>query len=130
MKRDPEYMALKESLGNALVRRAEQFVPGLSAHMEVHEFATPLTNVSFANVPKGAIYGPEHSPEQFGLGRYRTQGPVDGLLLCGSSVMGAGIGTCVASGTVAAKMAMRPAKTGRIVVPKAIRARIAKHVPI
>ncbi len=126
MKRDPEYKELKERLGMALVERAEQFIPNLASHMEVHEFSTPLTNVSFANVPQGAIYGPEHSPEQFGLGRYRTQGPVEGLLLCGSSVMGAGIGTCVASGTMAGKMALRAPKPTRLSVPRALRQRISK----
>ncbi len=115
LKRDAQYMQLKNKLGMDLVKRAEQFIPGLSEHMEVHEFATPLTNTHFANVPQGAIYGPSHTPEQVGLGRYRPKGPVEGLFLCGSSVMGAGIGTCVASGIVASKLAMqqkRPAKIG------------------
>jgi phytoene dehydrogenase-like protein len=61
-------------------------------------------------VPRGAIYGPEHTPEQFGPWRYRAKGPVDGLYLCGSSVMGAGIGTCVASGMMAARMALAEEK--------------------
>ncbi len=66
--------------------------------MEVFEVSTPLTSTHFANVPRGAIYGPEHSPGQVGPGRFGVRGPVDGLFLCGSSVMGAGIGPCVASG--------------------------------
>ena len=71
------------------------------------EVGTPLTNTSFVNVPQGAIYGPDHTPDQFGLGRYGARGPVDGLYLCGSSVLGCGIGTCVASGAMAGKMALR-----------------------
>jgi all-trans-retinol 13,14-reductase len=113
LKRDSEYMALKNEMGMALVKRAEKFLPGLSERMEVHEFSTPLTNTSFANVPEGAIYGPSHTPAQFGLGRYRPKGPVDGLFLCGSSVMGAGIGTCVASGMLASKLALQETRPAR-----------------
>ena len=108
LKRDEDYRALKEQLGMTLLERAETFIPGLRDHMEVYEFATPLTNTSFANAPMGAIYGPEHSPRQFALGRYQPKGPVDGLYLCGASTFSAGIGACVASGVVAARMAMRP----------------------
>lgn len=108
LKRDAEYMQLKSDLGMALIKRAERFIPGLRDHMEVCEFSTPLTNTAFANVPAGAVYGPEHSPQQFALGRYQPKGPVDGLFLCGSSTLGAGIGTCVASGVVAGRLALRP----------------------
>lgn len=126
MKRDSEYKELKERMGMALVERAEKYIPGLSSHMEVHEFSTPLTNISFANVPLGAIYGPEHTPEQFGPGRYRPQGPVEGLLLCGSSVMGAGIGTCVASGSMAGKMALRAPREPRFSIPSGWREKLGK----
>lgn len=118
LKRDAEYMELKNQMGLALVKRAEQFLPGLSERMEVHEYSTPLTNVAFANVPQGAIYGPSHTPEQFGLGRYRPKGPVDGLFLCGSSVMGAGIGTCVASGMLASKLALRETRPAKLKLPR------------
>ncbi len=107
-KRDGEYNALKEKLGQELVQRAEQFLPNLSQHIEVQEFSTPLTNASYIRAPRGAIYGPSHTPSQFGWGRYRPKGPVGGLFLCGSSVMGAGIGTCVASGMLASKLALQP----------------------
>jgi phytoene dehydrogenase-like protein len=114
LKRDSEYMALKNQIGMDLVKRAEKFLPGLSDRMEVHEFSTPLTNTHFANVPQGAIYGPSHTPAQFGLGRYRPKGPVEGLFLCGSSVMGAGIGTCVASGMLASKLALQETRPARL----------------
>ncbi len=118
LKRDAEYMELKNKMGMQLVKRAEQFIPGLSERMEVHEYSTPLTNVAFANVPQGAIYGPAHTPKQFGLGRYRPKGPVEGLFLCGSSVMGAGIGTCVASGMLASKLALQEARPSRLRLPR------------
>ena len=106
LRRDAEYKAFKKALGLELVAQAEIYLPGLGDQMEVFEVATPLTNTSFVNVPRGAIYGPDHTPAQFGLGRYSPRGPIDGLFLCGSSVLGCGIGACVASGAMAAKMAL------------------------
>jgi all-trans-retinol 13,14-reductase len=106
MERHADYVALKTQLGDRLVRRAERYLPGLSRHIEVKEVATPLTNISFVNTPVGSIYGPAHTPTQVGRGRYRTHGPVHGLYLCGSSVMGAGIPSCVASGVMAAQASL------------------------
>lgn len=107
LKRDAEYQALKERIGRRLLERAERYFPKLSQHAEVFEVATPLTNTSYVNVTAGSIYGLDHTPEQIGPGRFPTTGPIDGLFLCGADVMGAGISTCVSSGSLAARQALR-----------------------
>jgi len=116
LKRADDYKEMKAELGRKLIARAEEHLPGLATHMEVCEISTPLTNTSFANTPLGSIYGPAHTPEQIGLGRYRTSTHIDGLYLCGASVFGAGIATCVSSGVAAGYAAMknRVSLTGRV----------------
>ncbi len=114
LKRDDEYKALKDRLGRALVQRAEQHLPGLSDHMEVFEVATPLTNTSFVGTPRGSIYGPDHTPDQVGLGRFRTATHLEGLYLCGASIYGAGIATCVSSGVAAGRAALRRPRVGMV----------------
>jgi phytoene dehydrogenase-like protein len=108
MKRAPEYEALKSSIGRQLVRAAERYMPGLSEHIEVVEYATPLTSAYWVNAVQGAMYGPEETPDQMGLGRFPngTCG-VDGLYLAGAGTIGAGISACLASGMQAARKAVR-----------------------
>jgi phytoene dehydrogenase-like protein len=110
LKRDEDYRQLKSQFGDALLQRAEHYLPNLRKHAEVVEFATPATNVSYTLSPEGAIYGMDHTPQQMGLGRFRTRTPVEGLYLCGADIFGCGIATCVSSGTLAAKLAMRQKK--------------------
>ncbi len=107
LKRDEDYKALKAQLGRDLVARAEKYLPNLSKHIEIMEVATPLTNVSFVNTPRGSIYGPAHTPEQVAFGRFRSDGPIPGLYLCGASVLGCGLSTCVTSGVMAARRALK-----------------------
>lgn len=107
MKRGVPYEALKESLTQKYLAQAETILPGLKDHIKILEAATPLTNVHFANAPKGSIYGPEHTPMQMGPLRFSPKGELEGLFLCGSSVFSAGIVACATSGHTAAKMALR-----------------------
>jgi len=123
MKRGPEYVAFKEKVGHKLIAQAESFLPGLSQHIEVLEIATPLTNHSFVSTPLGSVYGPDHTPEQVGLGRFRTAGPVDGLYMCGASIFGAGIATCVSSGAAAARAALAQPSPIRVWVRRLSEAR-------
>ena len=49
----------------------------------------PATNISFAATPDGNIYGPAHTPDQVIPFRFSSRAPIDGLYLCGASVMSA-----------------------------------------
>lgn len=105
MRRGEDYERLKADLADRYLAAAERYVPALRQHMKVLEVATPATNQSFVGVPRGAIYGPEHTPQQIGPFRYSAKSPLDGLFLCGSSVFGAGIVPCASSGRVAGRLA-------------------------
>jgi phytoene dehydrogenase-like protein len=105
MRRGEDYERMKAELGERYLAAAERYVPGLCGHVKVLEVATPLTAQSFVRTPRGSIYGPEHTPELFGPFRYAARSPVDGLFLCGSSVLGCGVVPCAASGRLAGKLA-------------------------
>jgi phytoene dehydrogenase-like protein len=107
MRRRPEYEALKERIARQLVRAAERHTPGLSQHIEVIETATPLTSAYWVNAVRGAMYGPEMTPDQMGLGRF-TNGAcgIAGLYLAGAGTIGAGISACLASGIGAGRQAV------------------------
>lgn len=103
MKRGDEYKALKEKVGEGLVKAAERYIPNLSGHLDCVEYATPLTNEYWVNAVRGGCYGPEQTPDQVGPGRFNafTAG-IEGLFLVGAGTLGGGIMPCVASGVSAA----------------------------
>ena len=105
MRRGEDYDRLKADLGDRWLAAAERYVPGLRGHVQVLEVATPVTAQSFVGTPRGSIYGPEHTPDLIGPFRYGAKSPIDGLFLCGSSVLGCGVVPCAASGRIAGKLA-------------------------
>ncbi|MCC6558018.1 MAG: NAD(P)/FAD-dependent oxidoreductase [Polyangiaceae bacterium] len=105
MKRGAEYERFKAELGDRYVRSIEQLVPGIRDRITVMEVATPVTNITYAGSPRGAIYGPAHTPGQMGPFRFAPRSPVEGLYLCGSSVLSAGIVPSALSGFKAGRMA-------------------------
>lgn len=109
MRRGEEYEALKRSLYDRYTRAAERFVPGLRAHVKVGEVATPVTNVTYATAPRGAIYGPEVTPDQMGPFRFGIKGAFEGLFFCGAAVHGGGVVPAAISGLQAGKSAVRHA---------------------
>ena len=106
MKRGADYEKLKEELADHYLGLAETYLPGLRDNISLLEVATPATNHSYTLAPDGNIYGPAHTPEQMGPYRFTSRGAVPGLLLCGASVISAGIVPCASSGRMAGKMAL------------------------
>ncbi|UCF73293.1 MAG: NAD(P)/FAD-dependent oxidoreductase [Deltaproteobacteria bacterium] len=101
-KRGDEYKALKEKMGERLIAAAERYIPGLSQHLDLVEYATPLSNAYWVNAVRGGCYGPEHSPDQIGRGRFTSfTAGIDGLFLAGAGTIGCGVMPCVASGILA-----------------------------
>ena len=102
MKRGEDYEALKDRIGNSTVKAAEKYIPNLSGHLDHVEYATPLSNEYWVNAVRGGIYGPEHTPDQVGSGRFDSfTAGIEGLFLVGAGTLGAGVFTCVASGVLA-----------------------------
>jgi all-trans-retinol 13,14-reductase len=106
MKRGDEYKALKEKIGEGLVKAAERYIPNLSGHLDCVEYATPLTSEYWVNAVRGGCYGPEETPDQVGSGRFISfTAGIEGLFLVGAGTIGGGIMPCVASGISAARKA-------------------------
>jgi all-trans-retinol 13,14-reductase len=108
MKRSEDYERFKEQIGQRLVKAAERYIPGLSEHIKCIEYATPLSNEYWVNAVRGGCYGPEHTPDQMGPGRFSafTSG-IQGLFLVGAGTLAGGIMPCVASGVLAGGKAVR-----------------------
>jgi all-trans-retinol 13,14-reductase len=106
MKRGAEYEAKKNAIADHYVELAEKHIPDLRRHVILREVGTPATNVSFAFTPEGNIYGPAHTPAQVIPFRFASRSPIDGLYLCGASVMSAGVVPSAASGNAAGKLAL------------------------
>lgn len=106
-KRGDDYKQMKQEHETRYLKAIEKYVPGLRDHVTTLDLGTPQTNVTYAAAPRGAIYGPEQTPDQMTPFRYGARCAIDGLYLCGSSVLGAGIVPCAVSGSVAGKMAVR-----------------------
>lgn len=105
-RRGAEYEALKREVADFYLERAERFLPGLRDHIILQEVATPATNVTYTLSAMGNIYGPAHGPDQVMPFRFAPWTPVEGLFLCGASVMSCGIVPCASTGRDAGKLAL------------------------
>jgi all-trans-retinol 13,14-reductase len=102
MKRGEDYEAFKDRIGNSMIKAAEKHIPDLSRHLDHVEYATPLSNEYWVNAVRGGCYGPEHTPDQVGPGRFGSfTAGIEGLFLVGAGTLAAGIMSCVASGVLA-----------------------------
>lgn len=78
-----KYAETKYEFAQHLLNQAEQIFPGIQAHIEEVEVATPLTMMRYLNTPGGAIYGFKQNPEDNLLFRERYD-QVNGLHIAGS----------------------------------------------
>jgi len=84
-KESPEkYAALKTEVAMKLVKRAEEYLPGLSSHIEEMEVGTPRTNEHYTSNTKGSIYGWAHTAEQSMQNRLPQETPIENLFLAGA----------------------------------------------
>ena len=105
--KNPAYLAVKEAAGAALIRRADQLIPGLADRIVIKEIATPLTNVRYGRQPYGSIYGREQTVENMFAHRRSPRTPIDNLFLAGAWIAGGGMSTAMGSGRTAAALAGR-----------------------
>ncbi|MEV8509003.1 NAD(P)/FAD-dependent oxidoreductase [Actinoplanes sp. NPDC051475] len=108
--RDPEYLALKESLTERLIDRAGTVIPDLRRHIVWQEASSPVTHERFTLSSLGSCYGIEMAADQIGPRRPGPRTEVPGLWLTGAStVWGNGIVGAVSSGLgVAGAILRRP----------------------
>ncbi|MEZ4230266.1 MAG: NAD(P)/FAD-dependent oxidoreductase [Polyangiaceae bacterium] len=107
LKRGEEYEAFKAETAATLRAAVDRRWPGVIGDVVVEDVSTPLSNMHFAGVVAGGIYGPAVIPSQFGPNAYSAKSPVEGLFLAGSGVTGPGVSPCLASGIKAARAAAK-----------------------
>lgn len=97
----------KLAVQDALLRRAEQRLPGLGAALRFAEGATPRSFERYTRNERGALYGFDVTPLQVGPGRLDNQTPLPGLLLAGHWTRpGGGVVGVVRSGLRTARLAL------------------------
>lgn len=100
--RDPEYCALKESLKSALLEAFARRYPEIAKRIEVVEFSTPLSTVTFTSHAYGAVYGLEATPRRMLSQALSPRTPLKGLFLAGQDVCTPGVQGALLGGLLAA----------------------------
>jgi phytoene dehydrogenase-like protein len=117
---DGEYRRRKAELTSRLLGAAERVLPGLGAHIDWMESASPVTQERFTLSTGGTSYGIEFAVDQMGPLRIGPQTQVEGLFLAGASTpSGHGIASVMRSGVQAAaavleRNLMRAAARGEV----------------
>lgn len=105
---EEEYRKKKAEVAERLIRRAEAYLPGLTASIEVMEAATPRTMQRYAAAPEGAIYGFAQTVGQSVIRRLPQQTAIKGLFLAGAWTRpGGGAHACFISGMEAGRLALK-----------------------
>ncbi len=86
MKDEPyeKYKALKMSIARTMIKKLEQYLPGISSHIEVMEVSTPRTNERYTLNPGGSLFGWANTVEQSMWNRLPQETPIDNLYLAGA----------------------------------------------
>ncbi|MFB3884056.1 MAG: phytoene desaturase family protein [Thermodesulfobacteriota bacterium] len=114
-KRAPGYEAYKTRLGNALVKEAENLIPGLEGSIQVMDVATPLTFEDQGGRSGGAVAGWSWDYEDFQDEKPKEliRTPIQGLYMAGyqafSALFAGGIPTAMESGKRAAQTVLEEA---------------------
>ncbi len=106
--KEEEYERKKNETAVKLIARAEQYLLGLSKHIEVMDVATPKTMARYGISPEGAIYGFAQTVNQSSINRLAQTTEVKGLFLAGAWTQpGGGMHACFVSGIDAADLALK-----------------------
>ncbi len=103
-RRPKGYAALKEKLTAAMLRSLELIIPGISKHVLFYELGTPLTNDHFVRSTRGGCYGTEKSLRQIGPFSFKQFSEINGLCLCGASILHGVSGATTSGLTLAAAL--------------------------
>jgi phytoene dehydrogenase-like protein len=111
-KRPEGYLALKDKLRAAMLRSLERIIPGISEHVLFCELGTPLTSDHYVRSTRGGCYGTEKSLWQIGPFGFKQFSEIDGLGLCGASILTHGVSGATTSGLAlaAAILGCRPSE--------------------
>ena len=106
-----KYTELKNATGMIFVKRAEQYLPGLSEHIEEYEVGSPRTMEHFTLNPGGTIFGWDNTLDQSLMKRLPQKTPIANLYLAGAWTFPAGGQSAVlVSGIMAADIILNKEK--------------------
>jgi len=98
----------KEEAAKSIIKQAEKIIPNLSSHIIYQDISTPLTLEKDTLNTKGAMYGLQATPEQFGPNRISQKTPIKGLYLVGHYTRPAhGVVGVILSGQFAAQAVLK-----------------------
>jgi len=101
----------KGGVAKGIIKQAEKAIPNLSSHIIYQDISTPLTLERYTLNTKGAMYGLQVTPEQFGINRISQKTPIKGLYLAGHYTRPAhGVVGVVMSGQFAARAILKDSK--------------------
>ncbi len=102
-----DYVDIKTEAAWRLIARVEEFLPGLTEHIEVMDVGTPRTVEGYTLNPLGTIFGWDHTIDQSLEKRLENQTPIENLYLAGAwAFPGAGQSAVIMSGAMVAGMIM------------------------
>jgi len=110
-----ESQGFKERIAEEIVRRIDNFIPGLTSWIDVKLVATPPTLIKYTSNYEGAMYGWASTPDQVGNTALKNPIGIGGLFLVGHwadvPTGHSGIATVVASGRSVARTILRARKS-------------------
>lgn len=106
--RGADYSALKQRIGDGLLRLADATIPGLAELVTYSELATPLTVEHYTSHPGGRFYGLPATPERYRSSLLGPRTLIDGLYLSGSDAACLGIFGAMMGGVAAACQVLGP----------------------
>ncbi len=112
-----EWDNFKEKLTQDVIRRLDQFIPGIARWVEVKQVATPPTLLKYTWSYRGAMYGWASTPEQVGRHKFPEETFIDGLYMVGHWTGlpsgHSGIPTVVTSGRNVSRLVLRRIRKGK-----------------
>jgi all-trans-retinol 13,14-reductase len=96
------YIELKARIEQRMIEQFARHFPALAALVRHHELSTPVTQRRYTRSPEGSMYGLDMDAARLASPALDVRTPVQGLLLAGQDVFGAGVPAAVVSGLLAA----------------------------
>ncbi|MCI1186397.1 NAD(P)/FAD-dependent oxidoreductase [Hymenobacter sp. DH14] len=109
------YAQFKERIIEKLLNSVEKAVPGIRAHIVTQELGTPLTNEFYVQSTRGNVYGTEKNFRQTGPFAFGNKSEIEGLYLCGASILSHGVAGATYSGVQTAARILNSSMDAQLV---------------